>query len=217
MNNLFIKEIKLSSSILSYLFIVFGFMFLLPGYPILCSAFFVTLGIFQSFQSTREANDIIFSCLLPLSKKEIVKGKIMFVTFIEICAFIMMVISTILRMTLLKDALVYKENALMNANFFALGASLVIFSIFNLIFVAGFFKTGYKFAKSFLIYIIVTIILIAGFESLHYIPGLESINSFGFDNLSIQLISLFIGIVLFLIITILSYKLAKNRFNKVDL
>ena len=60
------KEMALSASILSYLFIIFGLMFFIPGYPILCGVFFVTLGIFQSFQNAREATDIVFSALLPI-------------------------------------------------------------------------------------------------------------------------------------------------------
>lgn len=40
------KEMTVSASLLSYLFILFGFMFFVPGYPILCGVFFVTLGIF---------------------------------------------------------------------------------------------------------------------------------------------------------------------------
>ena len=67
MNALLNKEMRLSASILSYLFIGFGLMTLLPGYPILCGVFFVTLGLFQSFQSAREANDIVFSALLPVA------------------------------------------------------------------------------------------------------------------------------------------------------
>ena len=64
MRNVLRKEMRLSASILSYLFILFGLMFLLPGYPVLCGAFFVTLGIFQSFQAAREATDIVFSVVL---------------------------------------------------------------------------------------------------------------------------------------------------------
>lgn len=39
MGKILLKEMKLSASILSYVFIVFGLMFLLPGYPVLCGAF----------------------------------------------------------------------------------------------------------------------------------------------------------------------------------
>ena len=121
MREIMIKELRLSASALSYLFIAFGLMFFVPGYPILCGVFFVTLGIFQSFQSAREANDILFSALLPFAKRDVVKGKYLFVCFIELCSLLVMGIAVIIRMTLLAGSAVYRSNALMNANPFALG------------------------------------------------------------------------------------------------
>ena len=144
MNALLRKEMRLSASVLSYLFIAFGIMTLLPGYPILCGAFFVTLGLFHSFQNAREANDIVYSALLPIAKHDVVKGKYQFSMMIETAAFLVMVILTIVRMTVLSDAEAYRENALMNANLFYLGMVLVVFGLFNMVFIGGFFKTAYK-------------------------------------------------------------------------
>jgi len=88
--NLLRKELRLSASILSYLFIPFGLMFLVPGYPILCGAFFVTLGIFQSFQQSREQGDILFSVLLPVSRRNVVLGKYLFSCMIELSSVALM-------------------------------------------------------------------------------------------------------------------------------
>ncbi len=49
MGKILLKEMKLSASILSYVFIVFGLMFLLPGYPVLCGAFFYHTGNLSEF------------------------------------------------------------------------------------------------------------------------------------------------------------------------
>ena len=54
MNALLKKELRLSTLLLTWLFIGFGAMTLIPGYPILCGAFFITLGIFQRTRSARE-------------------------------------------------------------------------------------------------------------------------------------------------------------------
>ncbi|MDO4939349.1 MAG: hypothetical protein Q4E54_05235 [Lachnospiraceae bacterium] len=54
MSKLLRKEMRLSASVLTYLFILFGLMFMLPGYPVLCGAFFVTLGIYQSFEENMQ-------------------------------------------------------------------------------------------------------------------------------------------------------------------
>ena len=89
-------------------------MTLLPGYPILYGVFFITLGIYQSFQNARESNDIVFSALLPIAKRDVVKAKYQFSVLIELCGFFMMAILTIVRMTILSGSAVYHRNALMN-------------------------------------------------------------------------------------------------------
>ena len=217
MRNILRKELKLSASILSVLFILFGLMFFLPGYPVLCSVFFVTLGIFQSFQNAREANDIVFSALLPIAKKDVVKGKYLFVCFIELCGLFLMLVAVILRMTVLSEAGPYRTNALMNANFFALGVAFLIFGLFNRIFVCGFFKTAYKFARPFVTYIVVAFLVITLAEALHHVPGLEALNAFGTDHMALQLITLFAGIAAYVLITLLSFKTACRRFEQIDL
>ena len=217
MSNIFRKEMRLSASVLSYLFIAFGLMFFIPGYPILCGVFFVTLGIFQSFQYAREANDITFSALLPIAKKDVVKGKFLFSCFIELCGFALMSVAVILRMTIFSELSVYRNNALMNANPFALGMALLIFGLFNFVFIGGFFKTAYNFGKPFFIYIIMAFLTIGISEALHYFPGLEMLNAFGFQHIIMQLGLLGISALYYVFITFLSYKRACEDFEKIDL
>ena len=217
MRNIMMKEIRLSASPLAFLFIVFGLMFFIPGYPVLCGAFFVTLGLFQSFQSAREANDIIFSALLPIPKHDVVKGKYLFVCFIEACALALMTISAIVRMTVLADASVYRNNALMTANLFALGMALVIFGLFNWIFVGGFFKTAYKQGRPFVTYIICAFLTISVAEALHHFRGLEALNAFGTEHLGLQIILMLGGFLAFVLMTLLSYGKACGDLEKIDL
>ncbi|MCR5575642.1 MAG: ABC-2 transporter permease [Oscillospiraceae bacterium] len=217
MRNIMRKELKLSSSPLAFLFIAFGAMFMLPGYPVLCGAFFVTLGLFQSFQTAREANDIVFSALLPIAKKDVVRGRMLFVCFIELCGLLLMLVSVVVRMTVLSEAGLYRTNALMNANFFALGGALVIFGLFNLIFVAGFFKTAYQIGKPFVIYIVIAFLTITVFEALHHFPLLGALNAFGTDHLGLQLSLLAAGVVVYVLLTALAYRKGCRSFEKIDL
>lgn len=217
MKNILRKEIKLSTPAFVWFFIAFGLMFFLPGYPVLCGAFFVTLGLFQAFQNSREANDIVYSVLLPVSKKEVVRGKYLLSCLIELSAFLLMGAAALIRMTLLCDAEAYRTNALMNANLFALGMALVIFGLFNFVFIGGFFKTAYKFAGPFVKYIIISMLLIFASESLHYIPGLENVNSFGTDCIVLQIILLCAGAAVYAALTYVSYRLSAERFEKIDL
>lgn len=217
MNALLRKEMHLSALLLTYLFIGFGVMALLPGYPILCGVFFITLGIYQSFQSAREANDIVYSALLPVAKHDVVKGKYQFVMLIELCGFAVMMILTIVRMTVLADAPVYRQNALMNANPFYLGMVLLIFGLFNVIFVGVFFKTAYKLGKPFIIYIIVAFLTTGIAEVLHHIPGLGALNAFGFDHIGLQMLLFAAGVLFYLVLTCLAYKKSCENFEKIDL
>lgn len=217
MKNILKKEMTLSASVLSYLFIAFGLMFFVPGYPILCGVFFTTLGIFQSFQNAREANDIVFSALLPVAKTDVVKGKFLFSCLIELCSVFLMACAVIIRMTVFKDAPVYRSNLMMNANLFALGMALLMFGLFNLIFVGGFFKTAYKFGKPFVTYIIVAVLMSGVGETLHHIPGLEAVNAFGLEYFCLQVGLLTFGIVAYIVITALSYRRACRNFARIDL
>lgn len=217
MRNVLKKEMKLSASLLSYLFILFGLMFFLPGYPVLCGVFFVTLGIFQSFQNARETNDILFSALLPIAKKDVVRGKYLFVCFIELCGLLLMGLATVLRMTLFAGSAVYRANALMNANGFALGVACFLFGLFNAVFVGGFFRTAYKFARPFVTYIILGFLTIFIAEALHHIPGLGWLNAFSTEHLKAQLLLLLGGFVAYLLLTLASYKKACRRFETIDL
>ena len=217
MSNMLKKEMKLSASILSYLFIVFGFMTLIPGYPILCGAFFTTLGLFQTFQSMRENNDTVYSALLPVRKSDVVRGRYAFVVFIEMCSFTIMAVLTLLRMTALAGSAVYRANALMNANLVYLGFALLIFGCFNSVFVGGFYKTAFYFGKPFVLHTIVAFVIIFIAEALHHVPGLEAVNAFGFDHIGLQLAFLLAGAAAFVLLTVLSMKRSERNFEKIDL
>ena len=217
MGKILLKEMKLSASILSYVFIVFGLMFLLPGYPVLCGAFFTTLGIYQSFQNTRETNDILFSALLPISKEDVVRGKYLFVCLIELCSALLMTLIAVLRMTVFADSPVYRENALMNANGFALGTAFVLFGLFNTIFVGGFFRTVYRIGKPFIIYIVVNFVVIAVAEALHHFPGLSALNAFGTNAFGLQIGLLILGMSIYVVLTYISFRKSCSRLERIDL
>lgn len=183
----------------------------------MCGAFFVTLGIYQSFQNISETNDLVFSAILPIRKKDIVKGKYCFVCLIELCSFVLMGIVVIVRNTFLLNSSVYRNNALMNANCFALAMVLIIFVLFNSIFITGFFKTTYKRTKPFIFYAVASFIIIGVSESLHYIKNLKFLNGFGKECLFVQILILFLAIISYVLITYFSCKKSIEKFEKIDL
>ena len=216
MKKLFYKEMKLSANPLTYWFIAFSAMTMIPSYPILVGSFFICLGIFHTYQQIREYDDVTYTVMLPVKKRDIVTAKYLFVLFIELTAFILCTLLTIIRMKILGTAVPYATNQLMNANMAYLGYTMIVFAVFNSIFLGGFFKTTYKIGKPFFIFCVVSFIIIIMGEILHHIPDLESLNNP--SNLSMPQVVIFaIGIVVFMLCTWLSYQKAVKDFEGIDL
>ncbi len=211
------KEIKLASSPLSYIFVAFSLMVFIPGYPITVGPFFVCLGLFYTFQNGRESDDIIYSVLLPIAKRDVVTARFVFVVFIQLVAGMLMLVFTVVRMTLLKDAVPYVTNPLQNANLFFIAYSLLIFSLFNLVFVRGYFRTGYYFAKPFLAFIVLAMIVVIAVEVLHHIPGLMFLSETGFVHRGAQLCAFAAGVLTYALTSFFACRSAQRVFERIDL
>ena len=215
MKNLLNKELRLSAHLLSYLFLVFSLMTLIPGYPILLGAFFICFGLFQTFQNGRETNDVLYSALLPISKKDVVKARYIFVCLIQIIAFLLMAGLTALRMVFFASATPYVNNAMMNSNPVFLAWTLLVFALFNTLFVGLFYKTAYKFGKPFVAFLVASMLVVCIAEVLHHLPGLEFLNTL--DRLPLQLMLMLSALAIFVSATILSCRRAQRNFELLDL
>ena len=217
MTRLLNKELRLAASPLSWIFLAAALLTLLPGYPILLGAFFLCLGIFYSFLNAREANDVLYTVLLPIRKRDFVRAKFGFTCLVELLGFVLMAVLTAVRMTAMAGAAVYAENALMNATPLFLAFALLIFAAFNVFFLGGFFRTAYKLGIPFLVFGVVTLVLIFLGESLHFIPGLEFFNVPSGARLGLQLGILAAGAAIYALATFLSCRVCMARFEKIDL
>lgn len=211
MKNLIKKELRLAVSPLSLIFILFALMTLLPGYPILMGAFFICLGIFQSYQVIRDNNDILYSALLPQKKRDVVTAKFLIAAMIELSGVAVMAVLTILRMTVLKDFPPYVSNVMMPATLTFLGFALLIFGEFNFIFIRGFFKTSYYFGKPFIIFIIVSVLTVGVGETLHHLPFVD------YYGVLFQTVSLISGAALCFLLTFIAWRQSQHMFEKTDL
>lgn len=217
MSKMLMKEIKLAASPLTFLFLVFTLMTFIPSYPILVAAFFVSFGIFHTFQASRENNDTIYSVLLPISKRDIVKSKFIFTAAAELIGTVLFLVLTIVRMTALSDVAPYANNAMMNANLYYVGYCMIVFALFNLIFFRGFYKTGYYFGKPFVAFIIAAFLFIVITEVIHHIPGLEFLNTSGTERLGTQFAVLAACAAVYAAVSFASLKMSQDSFAKIDL
>ena len=216
MNKLLKKEFGLTAAPITYFFLLFALMTMIPGYPILVGGFFVCMGVFYTFQFARESNDILYTALLPCKKRDVVKAKVLFTVFIQMASWLLSALLTAVRLTALRQAPVYAQNAMMNANFAYLGWLLLIFALFNSVFLGGFFRTAYQLGKPFLLYTAAAMVLIGIAEALHHVPGWEGLNS-QTEGFGLQLIVLAAGAVIYAAATVSSCRRAEGRFEKLDL
>lgn len=215
MKELIRKEVMLTAAPITYVFIVFSLMTMLPGYPIVLSGFFICLGILYTYQFAREFNDILYTSLLPVSKDDIVRSKYVFTAGIEMVSFVIMAVLTVVRMTVLPNAVPYADNPLLNANPAYLGYVLIVFALFNTVFLGGFFKTAYYYGKPFIWFCVAAFVVVGVSETLPHLPGLDALGTT--TAAPVQFTVLVLGIVLFALGTWFSLKASMKRFDEIDL
>lgn len=217
MKNLLIKDLRLAVSPLSWVFLTASFMTLLPGYPILVGAFFVCLGVFQTFRNARESNDTLYTVLLPVKKSDAVASRYLLVCFFQLLGFVVMAILTVVRMTALSGAEVYRQNALMNASPLFLAFALLIFAAFNVLFVGGFYRTAYALGVPFLSFGVAAFVLVTIAELLHHLPGLAFLNTPAGERLGLQYALLAASAAVYVLTSLLSCRASERRFERIDL
>ena len=209
-----------------YIFMAFIVMLLIPNYPYLIPCFFVCNGLFYAFQQAVMNNDLNFSAMLPVSKRQTVKAKFISVFIVQL---IMLALYAL--MILIKSKLDPQPNLFLDACPTLIGGALVTFGVFNCVFLSCFFKTGVKAARSFLIASIVTFIWIFAFEgffvfagSAKEASGLAAWAACTLDCIpkepsvwSAQLCAIAVGAIVYALLMLIGYSISARRFERVDL
>lgn len=241
MKNLFYKEMKLAMHPVVWVFILlFPLMVLVPSYPSFVGAIYICSCypiLFLGANKGQQSNDIYFSCLLPIKKKDVVKARMFTVLFLQVVAFGLMIALSPLAAYLkegaaaqaLEEMLATNPNATMadaleslsvglgpQAMMATVGFSLVAFAIYDFIYFYFFYKNGRSIVLPTLlgmfIFMIVAAIptLVIPLANVEFRVYLET-------NYLVQGIILAAGVVISAIAHFGIYKLAGAIFEKVDL
>lgn len=214
MKHLIYKEFRLASHPTLYLFAVFGIMLLIPSYPYYIAFFYACLSLFFCFLTGRENRDIFYSMTLPISKKEVVKGKCMLVMTAQIVQILFAVPFAILRVKLIEQN--NEVGIEVNPAFF--GFVFLMFTLFNAVFLIKFFKTGYQVGIAFLLGAAVITIFIIVMEVIIRVPNFSDFLDTKDSNKMIKQIPiLIIGILVYFIGMAITYKKAAKHFEGVNL
>lgn len=215
MKNLLYKEFKLSVQPLTYLFLATAAMLLIPSYPYEVAFFYQTMGIFFIFMLGNTNNDLFFTALLPVRKRDTVRARFITVIILEL---LQMVAS--IPFALLKSRLNIAPNmAGVEANLALFGVAFVMYGVFNLIFLPMFYKTGYKAGMPFLVSgLVMGLVVVVTEVAINLVPGWNvALDSIEPAYLPQRLLALAGGLMIFVVLTLLAYKLSVRRFERLDL
>ena len=227
MKQLFYKELKLCLPLQVPLFFLFAAMLFIPAYPYLVVCFFTCNSVFYMYNQSVANNDLLFTALLPVSKAQVVKSRVRFTVVIEMIMFLLLI-----PMILVNHKLVPQGNpAGTDGSLTFLAAALVLFTVFNAVFIPAFYRDEHKAGKNFLISTIavfVWIILWEGFM-ITAVAARAQVPFFAWvaENLDpypvtdgawyAQLIALGVGALVYGLGNLLITRRAVNIFERVDL
>lgn len=226
MKALIYKEFKLAMHPICYIFIfLFPFMILIPSYP-LGVAFIYVLAcypvLFLGANKGQQSNDLLFSTLLPVRKKDVVFARIITVFFMQFITILIMSILYPLAFYVQK-MLIASGEELVNAGigldgFISLIAiALIAFSISDLTFFPIYYKKGKSIVLSTILTVIVFTIFIFIFSViLFYIPGMEWYIKIVSGEIWIQVILLIASLIIYVLLHYLVYRISSKRLERVD-
>ena len=214
MRALLYKQFRLVCHPMTLIFPLFGVMLLIPSYPYTVAFFYVMLGLFFSFMNGREQKDIYYSALLPIRKQDTVKASVLFVLVIELASLLIAMPFAVLscRINPLGGNAVGLEP---NAALFA--AALMLYAVFNGVFLPVFYKTAYKVGTAFLKAMLVVTPVLLLCEVLPHIPALAFLEDRTIAGQLRLLPALLIAAAVYGTGLRLTYRKAAENYEKVDL
>ena len=207
------KEIRLAAHPTSVVFAFLGGLVLVPAYPYSVIFMFGCLAPYITFVNARETNDVWYTAVLPVTKRESVVGKCLLVVSFQMFQLLLSVPFAILR-----NALNIANNPVgLDATAAWYGLGCFIYAVFDLVFLTAFYKSGYKAGKSFILAAIPMVFLMAATEAAAHIPALVWMDSSQPEHLFMQLPVLAAGIVCYGVLVPLACRISVKHFEKVDL
>ena len=229
MKALLYKEFKLAMHPICYVFVLmFPFMILIPSYPLAIGFLYVLTCypiLFLGANKGQQSNDLLFSTLLPVRKKDIVKARIFTVAILQL-VFIALTSLLVPLAYLINDAIAKSDAGRNIANpglsldgyVSILAIAIIGYAIADLIFFPIYYKRGKSIVMSTLLTILGFIFYLSIFTiALPYIPGLEGYKTFLCDSgLGVQFALLGGAIVVYIALHYAIYRISSKRLEKVD-
>ncbi len=211
MRNLLYKEFRLSVHPFYFVLpVIMGALMLIPQWLyFLVPLYFCFISLPNLMAMYKSNNDIAFSVILPVAKRDIVRGRITAFVLLEL-----MHVAWAAVFAMIHRSIYSVENFSFNLNIAFFGITLILFGIVNIVIFPIFYRTAYRFGFAVIAANIAALLFAASAELL--VVFSERARILMEQRLDTQLITLAAGIALFSILTVVSYRISANRFEQVD-
>lgn len=215
MKQLLKKEFLLSVHPASYLFLLLSPMLLIPNYPYYVVFFYTSLGVFFTCLNGRENNDVFYSAMLPIAKRDIVKAHFVSTIFMEAAQFLTAVPFAVIR----QKMPIPGNQAGMDANIALFGLSLAMMGLFNLLFFCLYYASITKVGKAFGIASFgIALYMLAAETCDHVVPFFrDCLDTPDPQFLAEKLTVLLFGLLCFFLCTAAAYRKSVRSFGALDL
>lgn len=217
MSTLLKKEFRLALHPAALIFLSLAVMMIIPNYPLTVTFFYPCLGAFFICQTGRENQDILYTALLPVEKRKVVRARIAMVALLQAGQIVLCVPFLFLR-TLLPAEI--QTNAVgLGANLALLGVGLAQMGLFDLVFFTRYYRDPAKVGVPFLLGTLVMFLWMCCWEALpHFVPFVrDRLDTPLFQCVPEKLAAFGLGAAIFLGCLALADRICEPRFEKLDL
>lgn len=214
MKALLYKQLRLTCHPMTLVFLLAGIFLLIPNYPYTVSFFYVTLGIFFMFMNAREQRDADYCVVLPVRKRDAVRAACLFLVLVQLGSLVLAVPFALLSARINPKG---TNLAGLDANVALFAMGLLLFAVFNAVFLPSFYRSGYKVGISFLKASIAVALVVICDVILPHLPGLAWLDGVDRGSCLRQLPLLAVGAVIYGIVTLLACRQAEKHYERVDL
>lgn len=216
MTRLLKKEFSLCLHPTAPLFLMLGAMVLIPNYPYSVNFFYTTLGIFFICMTGRENHDIPFTMTLPVSRRQLVAGRMLLCAILQGAQLALCAILIALRPRIM-DPLPNPVG--MDANWALLGEGLLVFALFNAVFFPLWYRDVRKVGVPFLIAsAAVFLFILAAIASTYALPFVrDQLDTPDPDHLPAKLLFIAVCALAYALSGYLSFRVSCRRFEAQDL
>lgn len=220
MKNLLYKELKLCVPVQTWIFVFLSITIAIPSWPSLVSFFYPLAGLTVIFALGAANRDILYTSTLPIRKKDVVKGKTLLLSFMELLTILIAIPFGLLKVFVTSIDTETIEYPDLGINMATFGFVFLLFGVFNLIVLPWFYKKPEgKNSVPFIVGDLLTIVLMGLIMTVFMVvPNLAAfINTYSGVALWTQIGILVLGIAFFSLFTFVAEREAEKNFQKVDI